>query len=184
LAIGDFDPALDIPLGLCPLLGVIIPFAIWNPRKRVQEVLYFFVLAGTVQAVLTPDLPEAFPHYGFFRYWIYHIGLVVTVIHITTTLGFIPEKGSMWRAFGWLQVYAVAIFIINGIFGTNYFYLAEKPPTPTLLDYLGPWPYYIIFAEVLAIGLLLLVYLPVFIVRRRAEPAAAPEAAVERVASQ
>jgi hypothetical integral membrane protein (TIGR02206 family) len=181
LWLGSFDPVIDIPLGLCPLLGLLIPFLIWNPNRRVQEVLYFLVLAGTVQAVLTPDLPEAFPHYGFFSYWIYHIGLIVTIIHLTTTLGFVPGKGSLWRAFGWLQAYAAIMFVINITFGTNFFYLAQKPPTASLLDYLGPWPVYILFAEILALLLMGLIYLPAYLVRRKSQPETLPEPVFERI---
>jgi len=49
------------------------------------------------------------------------------------------------------------------VLGSNYLFLAYKPPAATLLDYLGPWPWY--FLSMVAIGLALasLLYLPFWI---------------------
>lgn len=163
---GLFDPMIDLPINMCPLSATLLPFVVWRPRAAVIEILYFFVLAGTMQAVLTPDILIGFPHYSFIRYWALHGGLVITIIYLATALGYLPSWRSLWKAFGWLQVYTAIVFTVNLTFGTNYFYLMGKPPTPTLLDLLGPWPWYLLAAECLAIGLFCLVYLPVALSRR------------------
>ena len=46
-------------------------------------------------------------------------------------------------------------------FGTDYFFLRAKPADPSLLDFLGPWPWYILSTEGVALILFLLIYLPV-----------------------
>ena len=47
--------------------------------------------------------------------------------------------------------WAVAVYAFNVVVGTNYGYLNHKPGTPTLLDILGPWPWYVV-AEICLIA--------------------------------
>ena len=47
--------------------------------------------------------------------------------------------GSMW-----------AVALVNLAWGTNFLYLRRKPGAPTLLDWMGPWPVYILVADALA----------------------------------
>jgi hypothetical integral membrane protein (TIGR02206 family) len=44
--------------------------------------------------------------------------------------------------------------------GGNYMFLRERPETPSLLDYMGPWPWYILSAALLALSLFALLDLP------------------------
>ncbi len=161
MAAGQFDWRSDLPINFCNLAGLLVPALMWNPRQKVHEVLYYLVLAGTLQAVLTPDLEEGFPHFGYFAYWIVHSGLVVYVILVTATLRLIPSAMGMLKTLGWLNLYAFAAVLFNLAFGTNYMYMMHKPPTPTLLDVFGPWPWYILVCEAAALVLFLAAYVPV-----------------------
>jgi hypothetical integral membrane protein (TIGR02206 family) len=53
-----------------------------------------------------------------------------------------------WRDFRFAAIVALAwvVFTLgfNVIFGTNYGYLNRKPPTASVLDFLGPWPTYLL----------------------------------------
>ena len=167
MALGDFDAQTDLPLDICNLAALLMPFLMWKPSQRVHEILYFLVLVGTLQATLTPHLFNGFPNFTFFKYWIVHGGLIVFVVYVTASFKLYPDRRSLLKAFGWLHVYAVAVFVANLLLGSNYFYIMRKPPTASLLDLLGPWPWYILVCEGLALVLFILVYLPVFFIHRR-----------------
>ena len=161
LARGELDWREDLPLDICNLLALLIVVLMWTPTRRMHVVLYFLVLSGTLQGALTPDLPEGFPHYNFMKYWLVHSGMVVYVIYITASHRFYPDLRSLVRSFAFINVYAAGMCVVNIVAGTNYFYLKHKPPSATLLDLLGPWPWYILLGEALAVVLLFLAYLPV-----------------------
>jgi len=65
----------------------------------------------------------------------------------------------MWWALLYLNIYAGLVGILNVFFDANYMYLCRKPQGASLLDYLGPWPVYILSGEVVAIVLFTLLWL-------------------------
>jgi len=60
---GTFDPSLDLPFFLCRFMAMVMPFVMYFRHRTMLGVLYFWVLAGTVNAVLTPDLLFNFGHW-------------------------------------------------------------------------------------------------------------------------
>ena len=165
--LGDFDRSSDLPLDICNLSALLLPVIMWRPTRRVHELLYFWILSGTLQAVITPYLYNGFPNFTFIKYWIVHGGLIVYAIYITAVFRFYPDRRSIWNAFLGLQIYTVILFGLNWLLGSNYFYIMHKPPTASLLDYFGPWPWYLIVCEFLALLIFWLVYLPLHPLRSR-----------------
>ena len=148
LALGRFSIVEDLPLSLCNLFALVAPFTLWNPKQKYFEPIYFLVMAGTFQAIVTPDLYYDYPAYEFFKYWITHVGLVLLMIHCMVCFALYPTAMGIVKTFGWLNVYVVMLFPINHLLDANYFYLIAKPINPSILDFFGPWPVYILVAEI------------------------------------
>jgi hypothetical integral membrane protein (TIGR02206 family) len=149
-----------LPLQLCDWANFTCAAAlVWRHRLS-YELTYFWGLAGTLQAIVTPELVVGFPHLGFITFHIAHAGIIVGVLFLTLGLRMRPTVRSIGRAFLGAQIYAGVTAVINLLLDTNYGYLCRKPTTPSLLDYLGPWPVYLFSIEVLALVLFFVAYLP------------------------
>jgi len=149
-----------LPFQLCDWAMITCVAALLGRRRLAFELSYFWGLAGTLQAVLTPDLEYGFPNLGFILFSIAHSGIIVVILFLTLGLGMRPTLRSLWRAFLGVQLYAVVTVLVNLALDTNYGYLLRKPARPSLLDFLGPWPWYIASLEAVALVLFFLFYAP------------------------
>ncbi|HUR29921.1 MAG TPA: TIGR02206 family membrane protein [Saprospiraceae bacterium] len=163
----SFEVLDDLPLFLCDVVVIILPFVIWKKNRKWLGILYFWVMAGTLQALLTPELKEGFPSFEFFRYFIMHAGIVTAVIYSIVVWKIKIEWRDFFNAFLYVQFYIVSIHIINMIFGFNYSYTMKKPLNPTILDFMGEWPWYLLSGELLMIILFLGLMLPFLFTKRK-----------------
>jgi len=149
-----------LPLHLCDLARLLAVGGLLVLDRRLVEPLYFFTFAGTVPALLTPDVTEAFPASHFLLFFVPH-GLTVLVACLLVW-GFrvVPSRGAWWRCWVLLNAYAPVAGVLNWTLGTNFLYLAAKPPSPSPFDWFGPWPWYILTLEAATLGLFLLLDLP------------------------
>jgi hypothetical integral membrane protein (TIGR02206 family) len=155
-----------LPLELCDATLGLVVIELFTLNAAVFDVAYYTALAGTTMALLTPDLWESFPSFETVQFFIAH-GLVVTATLYLAWSGLArPRPGSVCRAMLAVNIFAAVAGTFDFIFKTNYMYLRAKPESVSLLSFLGPWPWYIVASEGVALGLFLLLYLPF----RRAEP--------------
>ena len=158
---GSFLWRENLPLNICNTFALILPFLFWNkPSRHLVEVFYYIILAGTLQAVLTPDLDQGFPHVLFFSYWVVHIGLILYILSAVMIWRIYPRFIAMFYSILWFNAYVLIIMIFNYFTGSNYLYLMEKPTVGTLMDFLGPWPWYILTGQPLGLLLFFLSWLP------------------------
>jgi hypothetical protein len=122
--------------------------------------VWFWGLAGTLNGLITPALDEGFPSPRFLFFFGLHGAVVVCAVYLVAGFRLRPAKGAVWRAFGWLQIYTLGAGLADWLTGANYGFLREKPPQASLMDLMGPWPWYLLGLQGLALGLFGLLYLP------------------------
>lgn len=150
---GTWDWGFNLPLHLSDVVAMFTPLALWTRRPLLVEILYFWALTASLQAVITPDLHQTVPSVFFFTYFITHCGAVVAACLLVFGLRIGLRPGALWRAFTATLVMAAVAGTANLITGGNYMYLRAKPSQPSLLDQMGPWPLYIATAAALALAL-------------------------------
>jgi hypothetical integral membrane protein (TIGR02206 family) len=168
---GWIAPPRGLPLELCDVAVWLAVAALLGAPAWVGELLWFVALAGTTQALLTPDLGAAFPSYPAVKFFLGHGATVAAALFLALAGRLRPRRGAWWRALLAVNAYAAALLALNHLAGTNYMYLRAKPAAPSLLDHLGPWPWYLLACEALAGGSFFLLELPF---RLRPKKAAAP----------
>ena len=157
---GQWRMGTSLPLHLCGAAIVLGAFMLINKNYRLYEIVYFWGLGGAIQALLQPDITYPFPHYRFFQFFVSH-GLIVTVsLYGTFSFNFRPRLKSVLRVFGITNIYLVFIVGFYYIFDGNYLFICHKPETASLLDFFGPWPWYVLVLEVVAFISFFIYYLP------------------------
>ncbi len=151
------------PMHLCNWTAIATMATLAYPNQWTYELCYFWALAGTLQALLTPDLSYEFPDLHFLSFFTLHGGVVASALYLTFCLGMRPVPMSVPRVLAWSLLYLVTALVANSIFKTNFGYLRAKPSHPSLLDYLWPWPFYIPQLVLLAIVSCLVFYMPFFL---------------------
>jgi hypothetical integral membrane protein (TIGR02206 family) len=148
------EPSLahSVPLQLCDVAELTSAYALWSQRKWAFTLTYYWGLPLSSQALITPDLdgPD-FPGHEFLTFFALHVLIVWAAIYLTWGRRMRPN----WRNYRFAVVttlgWAAFTFVFNTVAGTDYGFLNQKPANASLLDFLGPWPSYVL-AEIAIIG--------------------------------
>jgi len=165
--VSGYSVASSLPLSLCDVAALVAAAACWWPIPVLVELTYFWGLAGTLQAVFTPDVRTPFPHLAFLEYVAGHLGIVVAAIFLVIGLGHRPRPGAVPRVFTITACYTAFVGVVDAVTGADYMFLRHPPSEWTLLRVLGPWPWYVASAAGVAIVLLLVLDSPFWAERRR-----------------
>ncbi len=150
----------NLPLQLCDVTLWAAVIACISLSGTAIEFCYFAGIAGAGMALLTPDLWSPWPTYPAIYFFVAHGGIVIAAVVLVYGRIDRLRAHAVWRAFGLLVAYAMAVGLFNKIFGTNYMYLCTKPKNASLLDTLGPWPLYLAGGAALALSLFFLLWIP------------------------
>ena len=154
VARGEWTARVNLPLHLTDVVTLASVAALWRPDSPLLvELVYFWALSASLQAVLTPDLGHGFPDVLFFTYFVTHSGAVAAACLLVFGAGRAPRPGAVGRAFVITLGVAVLAAVATVLTGGNYMFLRRKPAHASLLDVMGPWPLYIVSGA--ALGLLL-----------------------------
>ncbi len=157
---GSFNYKEDLPLHLCRVVAFMLPAVMWTQNRLWIGVLYFFIVGGTLQAVITPELSDGPDSIHYYLYWLVHAWMVGIPIYAIISYKIHIKWQDFWRAVIYINGYLIIAHIINYILGSNYFYTMRKPPVESILDMLGPWPIYIFIVELIAVFLFLVLMIP------------------------
>ncbi|MBW3608938.1 MAG: TIGR02206 family membrane protein [Actinobacteria bacterium] len=156
---GIWSVRSNLPLHLSDAATVVTVLALWTARPLLVELTYFWGLTGSLQAALTPGHDRSFPDPLFLTYFVTHGGIVVAALLLVVGRGIVPRAGAVWRTFAATLAVAAAAAAGTLASGGNYMFLRHKPPN-SLLDLMGPWPWYIATAGLVGLAMFALLAAP------------------------
>ena len=150
----------NLPLQLCDMTLWASATACLTLFGPLVELSYFAGLAGAGMALLTPDLWSPWPTYPAIYFFVAHGGIVIAAAVLIFGRISRLSPHAVWRAYLLLLGYALLVGMFNWASGSNYMYLCRKPKNASLLDALGPWPWYLLPGAAVALILFWLLWLP------------------------
>jgi hypothetical integral membrane protein (TIGR02206 family) len=152
-----------LPLHLCDIAAFVAGLALLTGNPLLRTLTYFWGLAATLQALITPALSADFLTPPFISFFIQHFAIVAAAIHIPLVEGWRP-KSPLWKspfdAYLGALAYMLFSIAINQWLGTNFGFTSRPPDKASMIDHLGPWPWYLASFQPLAFSLFFILAIP------------------------
>ena len=161
----DAPKSIDniLPLHLCDIAAITAGFALITKRPLLCALTYFWGLAATLQALITPAITVGFPHPPFAMFFIHHFAVVTAALYLPLVEGWRPPQ-PVWKSplviSGWSLGYLGMAMSVNAVLGSNFGFASRPPDNPSLIDHLGPWPWYLCSMFAIALLFYFLLVLP------------------------
>jgi hypothetical integral membrane protein (TIGR02206 family) len=152
-----------LPLDLCSWAAIATMVALLSGNQRAYELAWFWAMAGTVQGIVTPDIPDDFPAFRFIEFSAFHGGIIAGVLFLTLGCRMRVYARSIPRVIGWSLVYMAVAGLADWLLKANYGFLRAKPGHASLYDLMPAWPWYIPVVVALALVAVLICYVPFLI---------------------
>ena len=156
----------SLPFSICECAAFLCACMLLAKSKRAFDVAFFIGTLISALVILTPALDFTFPHVRFIEFFMEHGLIVISPLYMLSVHGFRPTQKAIWKTMLFLNLGAPFVALLNHVTGGNYWFIANVPEQTTLLSILGPWPWYILTAQLLGVAVFYLSLLPFWIVRR------------------
>ena len=140
----------SLPLELCSISLLLTIVLLWTGNRLVYQFVFYAGIGGAIQAMITPVLDMNYPHFRYFHFFYTHAGIILTALYFTWVKGYRPTFKGILTTMLALNILLPFVFWINSLVDGNYMFLQRKPAGGSLLDFLGPYPFYILSLEFVA----------------------------------
>ena len=135
------NPVENLPIGVCGWAVIFCSFMMVGKKQGLFDIAYFWLLSGSLFALLTPT-PLNFTgptRFRYYQFWAEHTLGYVAIFYMIFVHGMRPTIKSAVRSYVALLVFAVIAYSVNRMIpGANYLYLAKPEDAPSVLDILPP----------------------------------------------
>lgn len=148
-----------LPLHLCPIVIILSIFMMFFHSEALFQPVYFWSM-GAFFAIFMPELREGMSDFASQSFYITHFFILFSTVYAFIHFRFRPTTAGFIVSFLLLITLAFIMYFVNIQLGTNYLYVNQPPVTKSLVDFMGPWPYYIFSLAGIYLTLSFVLYLP------------------------
>jgi len=149
-----------LPLELCDASFWLSAVALLTLEEHTFHLAYYWGIAGSGMAILTPYLHAPLRTFQSVQFFFGHSLLIVGVLYLIWSRQARPRDRSWQFAFWTLNVYGLLVAAVDYMAGTNFMYLRQKPGSSSLFGLLGPWPWYIVGADLVGLVIFRVMQIP------------------------
>jgi hypothetical integral membrane protein (TIGR02206 family) len=134
-------PSEHLPIGVCAWSVIFCSFMVIGKSQRLFDIVYFWLLSGSLFALLTPTpLTYCGPtRYRYYQFWLEHTLGYIAVFYMIFVHHMRPTFRSLIRSYCVLLGLAIVAAWVNSMIpGANYLYMARPESAPSVLDILPP----------------------------------------------
>ena len=136
------NPVEHLPISVCGWAVIFCSFMVIGKTQSLFDISYFWLLCGSIFALLTPTpLNYTGPtRFRYYQFWAEHTLGYIAIFYMIFVHGMRPTVKSAIRSWIALAVLAVVAYIANVMIGpgANYLYMAKPEAAPSVLDILPP----------------------------------------------
>ena len=135
------NPVENLPIGVCGWAVIFCSFMVVGKSQSLFDITYFWLLSGSLFALLTPTpLTYTGPtRFRYYQFWAEHTLGYVAIFYMIFVHNMRPTVKSAIKSYIALLIMAVIAYSVNTMIpGANYLYLARPEAAPSVLDILPP----------------------------------------------
>jgi len=148
-----------LPLHLCPIVIILSIFMMFFHSEVIFQAVYFWSI-GAFFAIIMPEIRDGMSNFASQSFFITHFFILFSTAYAFVHFRFRPTRAGFLCSFLLLVTLAFVMYFVNNKLGTNYLYVNHPPVTKSLMDFMGPWPYYIFSLAGIDIAISFFMYLP------------------------
>lgn len=159
------NPIDHLPITVCGWAVVFCSYMVIGKSQTLFDISYFWLLSGTVFALLTPTVISytGITRFRYYQFWAEHTLGYIAIFYMIFIHKMRPTIKSALKSYIALIVLAVIAYFSNRMLGkgANYLFMARPEDTPSVLDILPPNFVLRLFIMAAAITLMFFIaYLP------------------------
>lgn len=131
----------NLPIGICAWTVIFCSFLMVGKSQTLFDIVYFWLLSGSLFALLTPTpLTYTGPtRFRYYQFWLEHTLGYVAVFYMIFVHKMRPTIRSAFKSAAAMTVMVLFAYWVNTMIpGANYLYMARPEAAPSVLDILPP----------------------------------------------
>jgi len=151
----------NLPFQFLSLIVMVCFILVFTKSKKIHALALYVGILGGMLNMVTNQVGYSFLYFRYYQFMISNALIIIIPMYFLIAYEYFPSLKQLLKVLAIIQGVIILIFLFNLSFDTNYMYLkigesiAHKG---TIISYLGKWPWYIIWLELIGIASIMIIH--------------------------